>query len=396
MILYKFMNNSAHYPISALKCSLLLIPIFSYQISAMSRASLPPIDMALITPTWIHNINQWLPNFLGSSFVQTPEIITLLRSIVNGEKTVEDPVCRKKLKFVYDKCTSEVLKLLLSKGMVFKDDCAHLLAIGQGSENYCLPDRLENMRILLKTGYQLDIKYDWQKKIILYLCACYSKDDSAPERRKDGDVYVYQAISRMYQELSRILLKFSDLNASHVQGCTLLCTIISRPWDYNGVPPILEKKICLLLKALWACGADPKNICEWARTLAQRNRMHSMLKTVDSIDANKAAIFHAIEQRDSAALKKLAQCTPFLVKNAEGDNPLHVAIKKASNVTGPESEQSIEIIGIILRILPQLISDKNSKERCTPFMLIIGSGAKRFLLDYFKKLVGLDIKSAPV
>ncbi len=390
MILYTLMKNGSNYPLLAFKRALPLIVFFSYQTSAMQRIvdpPLPPIDMSLITPGWGNNICNFWRYYFGSD--KSSETLTLLRQVVSGVKTVQDPVCRDKLEPVYNKCAPEVLIFLLNKGMVFKDNCAHLLAMGIGSRVYCLPNRLENLKILMKAGYQLDVKYDWQKKIILYLCACYSKDDCAATRREE------EAITLMYQVLAAAVLRFPG-PTSQDSMCTPLCVVINFPWDGRFFESHLKERIIFLLKALWACGADT-NIPEETRRAAQKNNVTCLLTIVDSLETNRAAIFHAIEQRDIPTLKKIAQCIPFLVKNAAGDNPLHIAIKSASNLPGLEGAQSIEIIGIILRVLPQLLSETNTA-KCTPLMLVVGMGDKRFLLDCFKRLLNAikDPKSAPV
>ncbi len=373
---YNIIKNSGVNPILLIKC----LAIFSFvlllinQIVAMEKIY-PPID----SPKPSSTMSKLVPESIRFYF--TGEIEQILQKILNDELSVQDPNVQSKLSRMPLMCTAEALQFLLNKGMVFKANIAHRLAIGERTRDHFLPDRLKNLKILMNAGYKLNITNEWQKKVILYLCLYQSKDDHPAERRATREPSIYAVISDI---VSRGTV---NPNAKNVTGNTVLSDVIKRLYptvferDENQFYIRPDRKLPII-KVLWVCGAN--QISE-KRKKRLEERMPQVLEHLNSLDLNKAAIFQAVKDRDSEALKRLALCMPFLIKNGDGDNPLHFAVRKAVDGPGEERDKSLEIIGLILRILPQLLLETTTSEpKCTPIVMIIGF--KRSLLPPLHKL----------
>ncbi len=357
-----------------LQCSIMSYLILFYVHQAIGMR--PPIAM----PQPVSVISRVVPQFVKSYFYT--ETDTVLQKLFDGELGIDDPSVQSRMRKMPLMCTSQALQFLLDKGVIFNPDMALRLAIGDRCPSYYLPNRFENLKILLKAGYKLDIKHDWQKKVIFYLCFYQSKEDCPSDRPKvTGDLGLYSIISRLVRCGS------ANPNAKSTEGQTVLSDIIKRLYpgafdymeDQHFIRP--ERKFPII-KVLWVNGAN--QISENCRKRLEE-RKPEVLSQLNSLDLNKAAIFQAVKDRNSEALKRLACCLPFLVKNADGDNPLHFAVRKAVDGPGEERDKSLEIIGIILRILPQLLLETTTSEpKCTPIIMIIGF--KRSLLPLLHKL----------
>ncbi len=349
---------------------------------------------------------QWGGSSVSKMYQVEKERRCLLQEIRRGTAHVQDPRVQEMLREMPYCCAPEVLTFLIDKGMVFDEDCAHKLATEYSVREYFLPKRLENIRILMKAGYKVNIEYWWQRQLIFYLCKCHSQLSGRMTYFKMSH------LNDFYTDLAKLILSGSHPNCisedsfNKQNGTTVFLAVLDQLGSIKQKDDnifCLNRETLLLINvkaffnrenqyviinALLSLGADPRVGAEHHYTCVKKvtgSDLRFYLDTFNSFPINKAAIFQAIETRNSKALKAVAQRITFLVRNAEGDNPLHFAVKKSvETLTDAEKEKLIAIIGLILRILPQLLSEKNTKEGVTPLVLIVGS--HRSLLPYFQRL----------
>ncbi len=388
MGLFKVKRNVSGY--SFLFCILLLSIIIFYEnvIDAMFHTKSsenfltthPPLTM----PT--ANNKAWrLPQLLSSltnahDIDQWGQHKCLLQKLRNDELNVQDPCIKKTMRYAYTFCTCEVLTFLISKGITFDDDCVNYLVGSPG--NVHLPNLLDNQKILLKAGYKWRLQHVWLKKIILFLCRCCVEDSVL-----GCSIFIPVSYGSLALDLleagptpnEKYKLSFSKNDKTYSNA---LCRTLRQLANNQHMS---KERIYSIIKALWASGGDLKQIDDDCKNMNADNfYMPGMLRLLSTLDENRVAIFRAIETRDLDALKILARCTPFLIQNAEGDSPLHFAIKKVADPLGEERDKSLVIVGVILRVLPRLMFEINTKEKCTPIVLIIGF--KQSLLPKLREL----------
>ncbi len=314
-----------------------------------------------------------------------PEAIELLDKVVRKEVSIDVHLSPDQplVYYVIMKGTAQTLAYFLENGVQLDENAIAFLS----SISYLFPrsqidprtQRIEKLRLLIRAGFDVNHTDDaktalgsifsfpyWDRSYFPHTNFVYhcnfanlllnaGANPNLPSVRGTSFSELLEAIAH-----SVVRPAFGDEKKIYIYLCKKLKDYL----EHNAV-----EKERLIVRAFLACGADYNKVTEECKRKLQLSKPY-IISLITNFETDKAALFTAIEAKDYAAIKALALRLPFKIKNAEGNSPLHHAVLKLIGANpnnkgeiDEATQKSRNIIVLLLRVLPQLITFENNDKQ---------------------------------